>query len=161
MATVNPTFCGRIPTGRRRLWEMTGTNVIGGGAVGGNPGPSWQVKGSGDLNGDLPDIRGRTPAGRRRSGSRTDECDRRRRGWRQSRAELASLRRVEHFPGRRRCGGARRLPARRPASGQAICLPSSRRGPIGATASRTLLPQNTSSQIDVWEMNGAIAIGPA
>ena len=31
---------------------MNGTNVIGGGTVGANPGPSWKVVGTGDFNGD-------------------------------------------------------------------------------------------------------------
>jgi hypothetical protein len=29
---------------------MNGTNVIGGGLVGANPGPSWKVVGTGDFN---------------------------------------------------------------------------------------------------------------
>jgi hypothetical protein len=31
---------------------MNGTNVIGGGTVSSNPGPSWQVAGTGDFNHD-------------------------------------------------------------------------------------------------------------
>ena len=34
---------------------MNGTNVIGGGPVGPNPGPSWHVIDSGDFNGDSND----------------------------------------------------------------------------------------------------------
>jgi hypothetical protein len=34
------------------IWEMDGTNVIGGGALDYNPGTSWQVKSGGDFNGD-------------------------------------------------------------------------------------------------------------
>jgi FG-GAP-like repeat len=35
--------------GQAAIWEMHGTNSIGGGLAGANPGPSWQVKGSGDF----------------------------------------------------------------------------------------------------------------
>jgi ELWxxDGT repeat protein len=40
--------------GKVSIWEMDGTEVIGGLGtyVGSNPGPSWQVKGTGDFNGD-------------------------------------------------------------------------------------------------------------
>jgi hypothetical protein len=30
-------------SGQAAIWEMNGTNVIGSGAVGGNPGPSWHI----------------------------------------------------------------------------------------------------------------------
>jgi uncharacterized repeat protein (TIGR03803 family) len=39
-------------SGQAAMWEMNGTSVIGGDLVGPNPGPSWQVKGSGDFNAD-------------------------------------------------------------------------------------------------------------
>ena len=36
---------------------MNGTNLLGGGTVGPNPGPSWKVVGTGNFNGDgLSDI---------------------------------------------------------------------------------------------------------
>ena len=38
--------------GQAAIWEMNGTNVIGGGLVGPNPGPSWKAVGTGDFNGD-------------------------------------------------------------------------------------------------------------
>jgi hypothetical protein len=31
---------------------MNGTNLLGGGPAGGNPGPAWHVMGAGDLDGD-------------------------------------------------------------------------------------------------------------
>ena len=31
---------------------MDGLNLIGGGVAGTNPGPSWQINGTGDFNGD-------------------------------------------------------------------------------------------------------------
>jgi FG-GAP-like repeat len=39
-------------TGQASIWEMNGTNVIGGGLVGAAPGPSWQAIGTGDFNAD-------------------------------------------------------------------------------------------------------------
>ena len=41
--------------GQAGVWLMNGTNVIGGGTVGPNPGPSWHVIGAGDFNGDSHD----------------------------------------------------------------------------------------------------------
>ena len=38
--------------GQAAIWEMNGTNVIGGGIVSSNPGPSWHAIGTGDFNGD-------------------------------------------------------------------------------------------------------------
>jgi len=39
------------------IWEMNGTNIIGGGIIATNPGPSWHVIGTGDYNGEgRPDI---------------------------------------------------------------------------------------------------------
>jgi len=38
--------------GQAALWLMNGFSQIGNDAVGGNPGPSWHIKGSGDFNGD-------------------------------------------------------------------------------------------------------------
>ena len=38
--------------GQAAISEMNGTNVIGGGLVGYNPGPSWQAIGTGDFNDD-------------------------------------------------------------------------------------------------------------
>ena len=38
-------------SGEAYIWEMNGTNVIGGGSLG-NPGPSWHVMGVGDYNND-------------------------------------------------------------------------------------------------------------
>jgi uncharacterized repeat protein (TIGR03803 family) len=43
--------------GQAALWGMDGTNVIAGGTVSPNPGPSWKSIGTGDFNDDgLPDI---------------------------------------------------------------------------------------------------------
>ena len=41
-------------TGAVYVWQMNGTNIIKGGFVGGDSGPGakWQVKGTGDFNGD-------------------------------------------------------------------------------------------------------------
>jgi endoglucanase len=40
-------------SGAPMVWLMNGTNAVSAGAAGSfNPGPSWQVKGSGDFNGD-------------------------------------------------------------------------------------------------------------
>jgi hypothetical protein len=38
--------------GQAAIWETNGTNVIGGGNVGANPGASWQAIGTGDFNDD-------------------------------------------------------------------------------------------------------------
>ena len=38
--------------GQAAIWELDGTNVIGGGNVGANPGPSWQAIGTGGFNDD-------------------------------------------------------------------------------------------------------------
>jgi len=38
--------------GQAVIWEMSGLTPLTGSFVGGNPGPSWHVKGSGDFNGD-------------------------------------------------------------------------------------------------------------
>jgi uncharacterized repeat protein (TIGR03803 family) len=43
--------------GQAAIWGMDGTNVIAGGVVNPNPGPSWYTVGTGDFNGDgLPDL---------------------------------------------------------------------------------------------------------
>jgi hypothetical protein len=39
-------------SGQAAIWEMNGTNVIGGGSAGPNPGPGWTDIGTGDFNGD-------------------------------------------------------------------------------------------------------------
>ena len=38
--------------GQAAIWEMNGTNVVGSGTVGPNPGPAWNVVGTGDFNDD-------------------------------------------------------------------------------------------------------------
>ena len=38
--------------GQAAIWEMNGTNVIGSGVVGPNPGPGWNVVGTGDFDDD-------------------------------------------------------------------------------------------------------------
>jgi hypothetical protein len=38
-------------SGEAAIWEMNGTNVIGGGSIG-NPGPDWHIMGTGDYNND-------------------------------------------------------------------------------------------------------------
>jgi V8-like Glu-specific endopeptidase len=43
--------------GQTAIWDMSGTNVVGGGSVTPNPGPSWQAVATGDFNDDgHPDI---------------------------------------------------------------------------------------------------------
>jgi hypothetical protein len=49
--TAAPTFCGRTDDGSVAIWEINGTDMIGG-AIVGNSGPSWQINGTGDFNGD-------------------------------------------------------------------------------------------------------------
>ncbi len=39
-------------SGQVAIWELNGTNVIGSGVVGPNPGPSWNVVGTGDFYGN-------------------------------------------------------------------------------------------------------------
>ena len=39
-------------SGQVSIWEMSGTTLIGGGAVSPNPGPAWRAVGTGDFNGD-------------------------------------------------------------------------------------------------------------
>jgi hypothetical protein len=39
-------------TGQAAIWEMNGTNLIGGGTVNPNPGPAWKAVGTGDFNDD-------------------------------------------------------------------------------------------------------------
>ena len=34
------------------LWEMSGTNIVGGGLVAIDPGPTWHIEGTGDFYGD-------------------------------------------------------------------------------------------------------------
>jgi hypothetical protein len=42
-----------MANGTPAIWMMNGTNAVSVGAVGPfNPGPSWQIKGTGDFNGD-------------------------------------------------------------------------------------------------------------
>ncbi len=38
--------------GEIAIWEMNGTNIVGSGVVGPNPGPSWKAIGTGDFNDD-------------------------------------------------------------------------------------------------------------
>ena len=38
--------------GQIALWNMNGTNIIGGGVLSSNPGPSWKAVGTGDFNAD-------------------------------------------------------------------------------------------------------------
>jgi len=38
--------------GQASIWEMSGTNIIGGGPLSANPGPSWTEIGTGDFNDD-------------------------------------------------------------------------------------------------------------
>jgi V8-like Glu-specific endopeptidase len=39
-------------SGPLALWDMSGTNITGGGEVASNPGPAWHVEGTGDFFGD-------------------------------------------------------------------------------------------------------------
>ena len=40
-------------SGQIAIWNMNGTNIIGGGTVAANPGPSWRAIGTGDFNHDF------------------------------------------------------------------------------------------------------------
>jgi FG-GAP-like repeat len=48
----SPNILWQNTSGQAAIWEMNGTNVLSAGAVGPNPGPSWQEIGTGDFNGD-------------------------------------------------------------------------------------------------------------
>jgi microcystin-dependent protein len=50
--TLDPDILWQNANGQASIWEMSGTNVIGGGAVSPNPGPNWTDIGTGDFNGD-------------------------------------------------------------------------------------------------------------
>ena len=39
-------------TGQASIWDMSGSNLVGGGTVSPNPGPSWRAVGTGDFNDD-------------------------------------------------------------------------------------------------------------
>jgi hypothetical protein len=39
-------------SGQAAIWDMNGTNVVGGGSAGSNPGPGWSAVGTGDFNAD-------------------------------------------------------------------------------------------------------------
>ena len=39
-------------SGQAAIWDMNGTNVVGGGTCSPNPGPSWNAIGTGDFNDD-------------------------------------------------------------------------------------------------------------
>jgi microcystin-dependent protein len=55
--TLDPALLWQNATGQAATWEMSGTNVIGGGPVNPSPGPSWTEIGTGDFNKDgQPDI---------------------------------------------------------------------------------------------------------
>ena len=53
MATAIPTSCFRTHSGQVAIWEMNGTNIIGGGIVSANPGPSWHAIGTGGGGADI------------------------------------------------------------------------------------------------------------
>ena len=91
MTTAIPTSCGRIRDGQAAIWEMNGTNLIGGGAVAANPGPSWKAIGTGDFNNDgHSDILWQNSQWASCDlGHERDQCDRWRDRDRRSRAELA------------------------------------------------------------------------
>jgi microcystin-dependent protein len=46
-----PNIIWQNSNGQAAIWEVNGTNVIGGGAVSPNPGPSWKTIGTGDFFG--------------------------------------------------------------------------------------------------------------
>jgi microcystin-dependent protein len=50
--TLDPQILWQNSSGQAATWEMSGTNVIGGGPVNPNPGPNWHVVGTGDFNDD-------------------------------------------------------------------------------------------------------------
>ena len=51
--TAGPTSCGRTTDGTPAIWLMDGTDFVSGAVVGpSNPGPDWQVEGTGDFNND-------------------------------------------------------------------------------------------------------------
>ena len=52
MSMACPTSWWQNTNGQVAVWEMIGDNIIGGGTVSANPGPSWQVIGTGDFNDD-------------------------------------------------------------------------------------------------------------
>jgi microcystin-dependent protein len=55
--TLDPEILWQNASGQAATWEMSGPNIIGGGPVTPNPGPSWRAVGTGDFNGDgLSDI---------------------------------------------------------------------------------------------------------
>ena len=47
-----PDILWQNTNGQVAVWEVEGTNVVGSGVVGPNPGPSWNVAGTGDFNDD-------------------------------------------------------------------------------------------------------------
>jgi hypothetical protein len=49
---VNLSVVSAITAGQAAIWDLTGTNVSGGGTVSPNPGPSWKAIGTGDFNDD-------------------------------------------------------------------------------------------------------------
>ena len=51
-ATASPTSYGRARMEPPTVWLMDGTTVLSSTAVGSNPGPTWEIKGTGDFNGD-------------------------------------------------------------------------------------------------------------
>ena len=48
----SPDILWQNADGQAAIWDMSGTNVIGGGVVSPNPGASWTEIGTGDFNGD-------------------------------------------------------------------------------------------------------------
>ena len=90
---IRPDILLQNMNGQAAIWEMNVTNVIGGGTVGANPGPSWKAIGSGDFNDDgLADILWQnTSTGQAAIWEMNATSHQRRRGGeRQSRAELES-----------------------------------------------------------------------
>ena len=51
---ASPAMLWQSTDGQAAIWEMNGTNLVGGGAVSPNPGPPWQAIGTGDFLGGGP-----------------------------------------------------------------------------------------------------------
>jgi FG-GAP-like repeat len=109
------------------IWDMSGTNVVGGGAVSLDPGPSWDAIGTGDFNADgLSDILFQNTDGQVAI-------------WDMNGANVIAGGTVSANPG---------------PSWEAIGT-----GDFNDDGHSDILFQNTSGQIAIWDMNSANVIG--